>query len=368
MLARENASSNRQPVEQVRAPITSTLKHVVRFLNRQLHVLDVFSDFRMIAKFAVASLGLPGRKTQGNRCMAEVKRLEDKFTIGLGHHALFYSPQPTLSTTLGVRHIFGNGPGGSIEGGFVEKGSAPRVVSRWAVGLFGCSRLCERRFWGPDRGDDKALCGLRSGSAVEFVADSLLSCQLALFLAMFNSGRPPLIPAVIADQAAQGKHGVNMVRLPAHTGLFHTTLHDDFVTTLDRTAADGVVGGGKEGVIDHGDAFVQVGQTLGNHGLSFNLALSLLVQIAQAIQGCHRSSMLQIMTGLPKPGGEGGCSLSKVGLASSSQVFLAVDEIQHAHGIWRMITHQTLQPLRTIIGATTTSAFSTPRRWVSTKA
>ena len=64
-----------------------------------------------------------------------------------------------MNVDEGARHIFGNGVSGSIEGGLVEKRFAPRVVSRWAIGLFGWSRL-RRWFWGWPLSDDGIVLGL----------------------------------------------------------------------------------------------------------------------------------------------------------------------------------------------------------------
>ena len=119
-----------------------------------------------------------------------------------------------------------------MEGRLIEKGPAPRVISRRAVGLFGFKRFgnyCS----GLKRDGSDCRLRQRRGKRDKFFLDALLPCQLTLFLAILNGGCPARIPAVITDQATEGKHRVNMGDLPRHTRLFHTTLHDNFVTALD---------------------------------------------------------------------------------------------------------------------------------------
>jgi hypothetical protein len=50
---------------------------------------------------------------------------------------------------------------------------------------------------------------------------------------------PLLRPAVIANEVAQGKHGVDMAALPVHAGAFEACFDDRLVGAFDHAAADG---------------------------------------------------------------------------------------------------------------------------------
>jgi hypothetical protein len=76
MLASEVTSSSSQAVEDPRAFISGALKDQIRGLDSALYIFQVATDFRMGARFIIASLGMPCHPAEHDRHTFIISGLE----------------------------------------------------------------------------------------------------------------------------------------------------------------------------------------------------------------------------------------------------------------------------------------------------
>ena len=197
--------------------------------------------------------------------------------------------------------------------GFASIGGSPSVQVLENVILFNHEVICDvQHLTAPVGGHVLTLIGFDSDRQV-FTAKNQWGKNAFIEIA-YQNVRPFLLPTVVAEEVAQGEHGVDVATLPMHAGALEPGFDDQLVGTLDHAAADGPALLAEAGILQLCLALLEVGKVRPER-------LVVRVQLAQAAQLDQQwpwSLGLQALLPVLGPGHGVGHRISATGSATVS--------------------------------------------------
>lgn len=178
--------------------------------------------------------------------------------------------------------------------GTSQKGLAPGRAN-WSARRWRCGQAPQARQWDEYRpaGISQPTIGL------------LLSALAAHRVALGHAGLPDLLPVLIADDVAQGQHGIDMRSLPMHAHPFESCFHHQLVSALHDARSNGPTRLLIGRILHVRLPFLQVSQLLAQW---CHLRVP-GVQATQLAQHVLRTLVLEIMKVLLQPLGRKGSQL-----------------------------------------------------------